>query len=536
MKTILEYFLDALEINYTKHFTKVLYQEHPHKYNMYGLKQMLDVYCVKALGVCSDTKDLYSLNYPCILHIYGDFVIGLDCASDTITYLQHGKKTTLNHDMFKRIWTGNALVVEETTDAVEPNYGMHQRDELISMVKTYSISMMLILIILMGIVSNWGIIVPFDILRIVLSLVGILVCAMLMEKQLFGVSHYGDKVCSLFHRAGCNSVLDGPMAKVFGISWSEVGLGYFMGNILLLSLIPEASAFIAVINWVAMLYGVWSIYYQWRVAKSWCVLCLIAQAVIWAMGITAIISYLTVPFTFGILCGLLSCMVFSINILIVHQYASAYVTEKERVRAVQKYRALKANSDVAKVLFEKSDFYETTLNDSSIIFGNPKAKVRVTILSNPHCNPCAYMHTQVEKLLDMSENKICVQYIFSSFNESLEDSSRYLISCYMNNRKDEVLRKFALWYNKEKFDYERVIKRDEVHIHTEKVEMEMEKHRMWRKKTSLIETPTILVNGYKLPNEYELVDLAMIDNLVITEKISCEISMAEALRHWEQNS
>ena len=69
MKTILEYFLDALEINYTKHFTKVLYQEHPHKYNMYGLKQMLDVYCVKALGVCSDTKDLYSLNYPCILHI-----------------------------------------------------------------------------------------------------------------------------------------------------------------------------------------------------------------------------------------------------------------------------------------------------------------------------------------------------------------------------------------------------------------------------------------------------------------------------------
>ena len=48
--------------------------------------------------------------------------------------------------------------------------------------------------------------------------------------------------------------------------------------------------------------------------------------------------------------------------------------------------------------------------------------------------------------------------------------------------------------------------------------MEMEKHRMWRKKTSLIETPTILVNGYKLPNEYELVDLAMIDNLVITEK------------------
>ncbi len=89
---------------------------------MYGFEA--DVRCVlcKSVRVCSDTKDLYSLNYPCILHIYGDFVIGLDCASDTVTYLQHGKKTTVNHDMFKRIWTGNALVVEETTDAVEPNY------------------------------------------------------------------------------------------------------------------------------------------------------------------------------------------------------------------------------------------------------------------------------------------------------------------------------------------------------------------------------------------------------------------------------
>ncbi|WP_288068368.1 hypothetical protein [Xylanibacter rodentium] len=93
MKTVLEHFLDALEIDYTKHFAKALYQEHPHKYNMYGLKKMLDVYGIKALGVCSDTKDLSALNYPCILHIYGDFVIGLDCDADTLTYLQHGKKT-----------------------------------------------------------------------------------------------------------------------------------------------------------------------------------------------------------------------------------------------------------------------------------------------------------------------------------------------------------------------------------------------------------------------------------------------------------
>ena len=61
MKTILEYFLDVLEVDYTKQFTQVLYQEHPHKHNMYGLKKMLDVYGIKTLGILSGTKELQDL-------------------------------------------------------------------------------------------------------------------------------------------------------------------------------------------------------------------------------------------------------------------------------------------------------------------------------------------------------------------------------------------------------------------------------------------------------------------------------------------
>ena len=139
MKTILEYFLDALDINYTKHFVRTLYQEHPHKYNMFGLKKMLDVYGVRTLGVRIKSKDLSSLNYPCILHIHGDFVIGLDCDANTFKFLQHGKKTTVDHDMFRRMWTANALVVQETTDAAEPDYKEHQRNELVAIGKAYSI-------------------------------------------------------------------------------------------------------------------------------------------------------------------------------------------------------------------------------------------------------------------------------------------------------------------------------------------------------------------------------------------------------------
>lgn len=518
MKTILENFLDALDISYTKRFTRNLFEKHPYKNNMYGLKKMLDVYGVNTLGVYVEKKKLSELNFPCILHTHGDFVIGLSCDANTIKFLQHGKETTLTHDVFSKTWTGNALVVQETTDATEPDYKEHQRDELISNAKTYSIPLMLALAVVVGLVSNLGSINVFEAMRILLSGSGIFVCAMLMEKQLYGESRYGDRVCSLFHHTDCSSVLDGPMAKVFGISWSEIGMGYFVSNIILLSLFPVSYGIVTIINWIAMLYGIWSIYYQWRVAKSWCMLCVISQAIIWTMGIIALLSCLTTPYTLSFASSLLSCIVFAIGIIAVHQYATTDATEKERVLAVQQYRAMKADSDVAKTLIEKSEYYETCLDDSAIIFGNPNAKMLVTILSNPHCNPCARMHKRVEELLGSEDKEICVQYVFSSFNKQLEDSSRYLISCYFNNTGKEALRRFALWYTKEKYDYERIVKQNFESIHTHEIEEEMKKHAAWRKKTSLVATPTVLVNGHILPDEYDLEDLAMITNVYIREK------------------
>lgn len=92
MKNILESFLDALEVRYTKRYVRRLYEEHPHRGNMYGLKQMLAVYGVRALGVYMEDKDLLNLSYPCIFHTGNDFVIGLESNGSRIVFWQQGKK------------------------------------------------------------------------------------------------------------------------------------------------------------------------------------------------------------------------------------------------------------------------------------------------------------------------------------------------------------------------------------------------------------------------------------------------------------
>ena len=510
MKNILEYFLDTIEVNYTKMYADKLYCEHPHRYNMYGLKKMLDVYGVKMLGTYIKNANPSLLTYPCIIHTHDDFVIGLEYNGDTITYMQHGKSITIPHDAFKRLWTGNALVVEETTIASEPDYKKHQREELLSQAKAYSIPAMLVLFIIIGIANHLDAINIYNIIYLLLGLIGVLVSCMLMQKQIFGESLYGDKVCNLLRHADCNNVLNGLNARIFGVSWSEVGLGYFMASILLLSLYPTSAGMVTVINWLAMLYGVWSIYYQWRIAESWCILCVAVQVIIWAMGITAFVYYMATPFNSTISDSLLVGTVFALCIMIVHHYASVYVTGKERSLVVQQFRALKANNAVAKALIEKSKYYEITLDDSSIIFGNPNSDIRVTMLSNPHCNPCARIHIEVEKLLNAKGNDLCVQYIFSSFSEHWEDSSRYLIAAYFNNVQQQTRKIYSSWYAGDKNKYKELILRNADVIGSTKVEMELQKHRNWIKKSGLVTTPTILVNGYELPREFTLNDLSML--------------------------
>lgn len=268
MKNLLEQFLDEIEVRHTWIFADRLYQEHPHRNNMYGLKRMLDVYGVRTMGVRMEGAEPSALTYPCILHLHGDFAIGLDYTDEGVTYLLHGHRTHSSHEDFARLWTGHALVVEETTDAAEPDYRRHLREQWVTQGSLLGLPVLLAVAALAGMVHHMATMSPFRTLALLLDAVGLWVCLLLMQKQLFGKSRYGDRVCSLFHHADCNSVLDGPMAKVMGFSWSEVGLGYFMANILLLCLCPSATGAVAVLGLLAMPYGVWSVWYQWRVAKN----------------------------------------------------------------------------------------------------------------------------------------------------------------------------------------------------------------------------------------------------------------------------
>ena len=119
--------------------------------------------------------------------------------------------------------------------------------------------------------------------------------------------------------------------------------------------------------------------------------------------------------------------IYLIFILIINMLISVISKSRNMESIRYEINSIKADEDVFRALLKKQPRYEVSKDTSRMLLGNPSSNLLITVFSNPHCNPCSRMHKRINKLLEQNKN-ICVQYIFSSFNDELEVSNKYLIA------------------------------------------------------------------------------------------------------------
>jgi protein-disulfide isomerase/uncharacterized membrane protein len=355
-------------------------------------------------------------------------------------------------------------------------------------------------------------------LALIVNIIGISIGYLLVQKHMHIHSEYGDKICSLFKKSDCNDVLETKAANFLGIiGWSEIGLGYFISNIIIILFTPHLIFYMNLINICVLPYSFWSIWYQGWKAKQWCPLCLIVQVLLWAIFIVNIIfgffvmPVLNMPNIFSIGC------IYLIPILIINLLVPKLSEISKIVQITQEMNSLKANDKLFVPLLKEQPYFEVEKSTSSILFGNTEANILITILTNPHCNPCAKMHSRVEKLLEQTNN-LCVQYIFSSFEESLDSSNKFLVAAYLKNKLGDTRKIYTDWFEKGKFAKEEFFQKYSMDIENENVRMEFQHHNQWIEETKISATPTILVMGYKLPENYKIEDLRHFKDLDVNSK------------------
>lgn len=469
----------------------------------------------EAYTIRDKESSINKLPAPFIAHFGGDFVVVTKIKHDKVIYIQNGKTVELTIQVFCQSWSGVVLLAETTKESQEPDYEKHIKIKNFENLKL----IMLAVITLLGfiyVLSNAEDFSLWLLLSFILNLSGIYISWLLLQKQMNTQSRFADKICSLFSHSDCNNILETSAAKLFGlIGWSEIGFGYFISNILLLLFAPILIPFYVCITTFSLFYLLWSVWYQKFRAKQWCVLCLTIQMI---FLLTFIVNLLCSKFQipeFSISNIILLICVYLFPTLII-SILLPHVNNKNLLQnTIHELNSIKANEDVFRTILTQQENYQVDRTTSGILFGNSNSKVLITIFSNPHCNPCARMHIRVGNLLSECGDNICIQYIFSSFHESLDSSNLYLTAVYYQYDKKMRQQIYNEWFaygnNKPEDFFENYPANT-----TDKIVIEQfNKHKSWKNETKLRTTPTILVNGYKLPTSYKIEDLRFLTDFVL---------------------
>lgn len=503
--------LELLKVKHTRKFSEKYYQENPNKYNLYGISKMLSDYHVDNAGIRveKNPESLLEFEAPYVAHIGSDFVIIVKTTKEKVNYLWKGKTISLPIKEFINLWSGIVFVAEADEKSTEPNYRNNRKDEIADSLKIKLLLITLITIFfLMFWVNNL-----FDNLGIMISLAiniaGVGVCWLLLSKHLHINSSYADKMCSLLlHKGDCNHILESDASTFLGIfNWSEIGLGYFISNIIIILFLPDLYFYLTIVNICTLPFTLWSVWYQKKIANNWCSLCLIVQILLWLLFMNNMLFNLTLPSIFHLAYFLLVLCLYIIPCLSIHLISRWFIDKTKFEQILYEINSLKATNEVFDGLLRKETHYEIDRTVSNILLGDRNAKNLVTIITNPYCNPCADMHKRIEEFIIKYSSKCCIQFVFISFNDELNKSCKFFINAYLNQSSESFIKLLNYWFKNGRNEGDIFINKHQSNTESIVVKNEFEKHKKWLTTNKINITPSILFNGFKLPENYKLEDL-----------------------------
>lgn len=130
------------------------------------------------------------------------------------------------------------------------------------------------------------------------------------------------------------------------------------------------------------------------------------------------------------------------------------------------------------------------------------------MVSNPFCGPCAKAHQTIDDWLKY-RNDLQLKIIFTTTNH--DDDERTKVSRHISALSilnDSQLIEDALndWYAKGAEKYETWALKYPI-IYNDELKIVTERQKQWCDMAEIAYTPTILVNGYRLPEPYRLDDI-----------------------------
>jgi len=521
-------FCKQLKVRATETSIKEDILQHPDYPSLLTLSDVLKNMKTENMSLKTTPENLVNLPVPFVAQVYGRtagnslFAIIDKIDSGNVEWYnpESHKTENISFEDFVKQFTGYVLIAEADETSEEQNYRLKLSKERRKGFWNAVIALLFPIMFIIISCKNFltlGFSISFaPVIYLLLTLIG---CAIGILLLLYEIDQHNptlQKVCHAGRKTNCAAILNSDASMIFGISWSCLGFTYFAGTFLALmfgGLVNDKFLFIAAWGNVLVLpYVFYSIYYQGRIAKEWCPMCLLVQLVLVLQFVTALFGgfHGTIASIGNIDSGviLIFALCFMVVFVVVQLLIPSLKKSKEGKQSKMGLQRLKHNSQIFDALLSKQKQIDHSVDGLGITFGNPDAQIHIVKVCNPYCGPCAKSHPIIEDLMINNQN-IQVQIIFTATPD--KNDFRYLpVTHFLNidsNKNKEILQQ-ALndWYLADEKDYD-VFKLKYPIDENLDFDSKIKAMNDWCNKVDISFTPTFFINNNQLPEIYDVSDL-----------------------------
>jgi uncharacterized membrane protein len=541
LSNIASKYVQCLNIPVTATSVKETIEQNPYYPSLYSLSNTLSKYKIDNVAFEATQDQLADIQAPFVAYMQTpstgkDFVLVTKKDNNTINYIAQGsKEITITQKEFISRWQKIILLAEATNTSGEIDYEKKLAKEKTTQQKTVlkyaglaAILLLLIITSLTGATANYF----YSSIILFTKLVGLTIASLLLIYEIDKSNTFVKNICTAGKQTNCDAVLNSGAAKFLGMSWSEVGFFYFASTFLFL--VMPSLPFAAKLPWLSFAaiavspYILFSIYYQYKVVKQWCPLCLATQIVLaaelfWGLyfiannSITLSSSLISSPFPPPLerIGGALACIL--LPIILWYFIKPLLQKAKEATQYKAAYKRLLYHPDTFNTSLQQQHAVDGWQN-LGIIIGNPQAPNTILKVCNPYCGPCAKAHPVLEELIHNNDN-YKLQIIFTTKPNATDDGKNptsHLMAVNATGDKQKIQQALDDWYLTPKKDYETFAQKYPLTTNGSnppplgEMEGALEKMSEWCDKAGIRFTPTIFINGKQLPNNYNVEELKYI--------------------------
>ena len=357
---------------------------------------------------------------------------------------------------------------------------------------------------------------PMLLLLSVLSFIGACVCGLGVLRSVNKNDPMAAKWCRVGERFDCDLVLESIRFSKY-IYLADIGLVYFSGLYLFLlvgtitNLYPIVREILVLPFALAFLVSTVSLWYQGRVVRKWCRLCLSVSAVIWAQA-----AVLAGSFETGKPDIHLREWPAAVVLLVICLLASSgwlrlkpFIIKANEVDAVRKLlKTWKRDPAVFIALQKKQPRSDVSMFPGEFILGAADAPVQIMTAMSLTCRACQFEYKKLDRLLDRFSHKVAivVRFRYDPRRKNSMEALQFILNKYAESGSLEERRRILkVWFE---------------HRNLEKCKRELgdavsgkdysdlfDQYHRWFKANKITRTPTEFINGYRLADTYQILDL-----------------------------